>query len=92
VQRIAAQDLVEDRVDKTVAKLDEGIHLTGGTGLPGQVFLEFLPPGLSIEPKPIAQLTENQVDVHRLKIVRNQLGNHGAPKLLNFLAIINLKI
>ncbi len=76
VQAVAAEDLIEYRVDDAVAELDEGIHLTGGAGLAGQEFLELFAPGRIIEPKSVFKLPEDQVDVHGLKMVGNNLRNH----------------
>jgi len=81
MERVAAKDFVEDRVDAGIAKLDESVHLGGGTWLAGEVILEFLLPGRHIEPKPVPELMKHQFHVHGLKMVGNQLGNHGkSPK------------
>jgi hypothetical protein len=73
---VPAQDVIQNRVDILVAKLDERIQFTRAPGLPGEKFFKLLLPVFFGKSEPLLEFIKQEVNVHGLEMVDYELRYH----------------
>jgi hypothetical protein len=81
MQGIPAENFIQHWVYIPVAEFNERIQFAGVSGLLQQEFPEFLFPLFFTEPEPAVQLIEHEVDVHKIKMIRDELRRHNVTGL-----------